>query len=161
MIDHGKFALGEDYDRERRERMKPCKFYFAFENSNCTDYVTEKFANSLKVFAIPVVNGFRESYERLVPGSFIHVKDFGNTENLARYLDYLLQNETAFMEYHKWRTHTSLEPEENARRYRSECSLCEKLADYYEGDRKPTIIPDLEQEMKTLQTCDPDYGSYD
>ena len=161
IIDHGSFALGSDYDRERRERIKPCKFYLSFENSNCTDYVTEKFGNPLRVFSIPIVNGFRDSYEQLVPGSFIHVKDFGNAENLARYLDYLLQNETAFMEYHKWRMHMSLDPLENTTYYQDQCKICRRIAQFHENDEKPVTIDDLSTHMKNLQTCDPKYDSYD
>ena len=33
------------------------KFYFAFENSLCDDYITEKFFNMLKHNIVPVVLG--------------------------------------------------------------------------------------------------------
>ncbi len=160
-VDHGMFSLGGDIEKERQKRIKPCKFYFAFENSNCTDYVTEKFENALRAFAIPIVNGFRESYERILPGSFIQVKDLGSMEKLARYLDYLLQNRTAFMEYHKWRTHTSLDAEHNSKHHQGQCRLCRKLFSFFKDDRRPTMIDNLAKEMKSLQTCDSNYSSFE
>jgi glycoprotein 3-alpha-L-fucosyltransferase len=65
------------------------KFYLAFENSNCVDYITEKFfVNGLKHNVLPIVMGAsREAYERRAPHrSFIHVDDFASPAQLAEYL---------------------------------------------------------------------------
>ena len=65
------------------------KFYLAFENSNCVDYITEKFfVNGLKRNILPIVMGAsRESYERSAPdNSFLHVDDFSSPAQLAEYL---------------------------------------------------------------------------
>ena len=37
--------------------LKSHKFYLAFENSVCKDYVTEKFFNALETGIVPVVMG--------------------------------------------------------------------------------------------------------
>ena len=65
------------------------KFYLAFENSNCVDYITEKFfVNGLQHNALPIVMGAsKEAYERSAPQhSFIHVDDFSGPADLAEYL---------------------------------------------------------------------------
>ena len=52
------------------------KFYLAFENALCPDYVTEKFFRTLKLPVVPIVMG-GDNYENLVPpGSFIDVNNF-------------------------------------------------------------------------------------
>lgn len=54
------------------------KFYLAFENSLCHDYVTEKFYNALLFNTVPVVYGGAD-YETLAPlGSFINVNKFSS-----------------------------------------------------------------------------------
>ena len=52
-----------------RQTIDECIFYLAYENSNCTEYVTEKFSNALISYAIPIVNGFEQSYETRLPGN--------------------------------------------------------------------------------------------
>ena len=42
------------------------------------------------------------------PNSYIHVEDFDTPHELAKYLDYLDRNETAYAEYHQWR---AMEPD--------------------------------------------------
>ena len=48
------------------------KFYFAFENSNCDDYITEKFFNSIRrADVVPVVMGAsKEAYNLYGPQVF-------------------------------------------------------------------------------------------
>lgn len=82
------------------------KFYLAFENSNCREYITEKlWWNAYHKEVVPVVMGAtREEYARLAPPhSFIHVEDFKGPEDLARYLVYLDGNATAYNEYFAWK----------------------------------------------------------
>ena len=56
------------WTKDVRRTIDECIFYLAYENSNCTEYVTEKFSNALISYAIPIVNGFKESYEKRLPG---------------------------------------------------------------------------------------------
>ena len=86
---------------ETARTIRSCKFYFAFENSKCTDYITEKFSGALDNFALPIVNGFKESYERVLPGTAIFPGDFSIWEELGKYLEFLLKNDTAYLEFHK------------------------------------------------------------
>lgn len=86
-----------------------CFFYLAFENSEATDYITEKlWRNAYQAGAVPVVLGpSRATYEALVPpGSFIHVTDFKATADLSAYLKHVAADRQAYETYFQWhRTH--------------------------------------------------------
>ena len=81
------------------------KFYLAFENSQCTDYITEKFWRALKAGSVPVVLGAKmEEYEKIAPpNSYIHVDNFTSAQDLADYLKFLDKNDNSYKKYHKWR----------------------------------------------------------
>ena len=86
------------------------KFVLCFENSYAPDYVTEKFFDALEAHAVPVYRGAPNIAE-YAPGahSFIHVTEDTTPEALARLLARLDGNDTAYLEYHAWR---SAAPEE-------------------------------------------------
>ncbi|KAK2141687.1 hypothetical protein LSH36_1057g00090 [Paralvinella palmiformis] len=75
------------------------KFYFAFENSYCRDYITEKPFRTLKNNWVPIVLGASNYSAHLPPKSFIDVRDFYSPKSLAQYLRYLDQNDDKYMEY--------------------------------------------------------------
>lgn len=81
------------------------QFYLALENSQHTDYITEKLWNSVLAGAIPVVLGPpRKNYERfLPPEAFIHVDDFPTVRELARYLLTLRRNPALIRRHLAWR----------------------------------------------------------
>ncbi|KAK7491430.1 hypothetical protein BaRGS_00017259 [Batillaria attramentaria] len=85
---------------------KDYKFYLSFENSNCRDYITEKFfINGLKHDVIPIVMGAApEDYKRAAPPhSFIHVDEFETPKDLAAYLLKLDQDDSLYNEYFAWK----------------------------------------------------------
>ena len=89
------------------------KFYLSFENCLCNDYVTEKFwklYESDKIFKMNLVSVVRgakeEQYKSMVKreGSFyINANNFGSAKALAEYLLYLNRNDTAYLEFFKWK----------------------------------------------------------
>lgn len=86
------------------------QFYLALENSQHTDYITEKLWNAVRAGAVPVVLGpSRRNYERFLPSeAFIHVDDFPSARGLARYL-LLLRSDPVRMRRHlNWRRSYSL-----------------------------------------------------
>ena len=91
------------------------KFYLSFENAfHCNDYISEKFwRNALHSNLIPIVYGPHIDDVRAVapPNSFIHAELFESPAALVEYIDYLDSNDTAYFEYHEWRT---LYPEDHA-----------------------------------------------
>ena len=74
----------------------------------CQDYVTEKYFNLLPYNVIPVVlNGADMS--RVAPAhSFINVRDFNTTEELANYLHSVDQDDELFASYFWWRDYYSV-----------------------------------------------------
>ena len=67
-------------------------FYLAFENSICTDYISEKFWRNFNQPVIPVVMGGGNYLRDAPPNSYIDVNDFSTVEELANYLK-SLQND--------------------------------------------------------------------
>ena len=80
------------------------KFYLAFENSLCEEYVTEKFFYALhSARIVPVVLGWAH-YEAYMPSSgYIDVREYASPRELAAYIDYLDRNTSAYLEYFHWR----------------------------------------------------------
>ncbi|BHF80195.1 Alpha-(1,3)-fucosyltransferase 7 [Sparganum proliferum] len=107
------------------------KFYLAFENSDCEDYITEKlFINALKYSMLPVVMGApRSSYCALAPpNSFIHVDDFPSPADLADYLTWLDQKDSAYASYFAWQEYGKIVKET-----RIDCRLCGFLHQHPSG----------------------------
>ncbi|XP_063400628.1 glycoprotein 3-alpha-L-fucosyltransferase A-like [Mytilus trossulus] len=85
---------------------KDYKFYLSFENSNCRDYITEKFfVNGLSHDVVPIVMGAHPNdYKRAAPPhSFIHIEDFDSPKDLAAYLHKLDKNDDLYNEYFQWK----------------------------------------------------------
>ncbi|XP_028320944.1 alpha-(1,3)-fucosyltransferase 4-like [Gouania willdenowi] len=85
-------------------------FYLALENSQHTDYITEKVWNAVRAGAIPVVLGpSRQNYERfLPPEAFIHVDDFPTVRELARYMHRLKRRPALTKRHLIWRQSYSI-----------------------------------------------------
>jgi hypothetical protein len=95
------------------------KFYLAFENSYCVDYITEKFFYILRFNIVPVVFG-GGNYSVFVPKSgYINALDYKSPKLLVEYLKYLDKNQTAYNAYFKWKRHITFH-----RRLSGMCALC-------------------------------------
>ncbi|GMR49517.1 hypothetical protein PMAYCL1PPCAC_19712, partial [Pristionchus mayeri] len=105
------------------------KFYVAFENSNCVDYVTEKFFDTIRSrHAVPIVM-HRKKYEDLeIPSSsFIALSDYSSPSEAVQAINRIAFDKQAYLEYHKWRLEFSIVPDnENSTGF---CALCRKLAE--------------------------------
>lgn len=79
------------------------KFYLAFENSMCKDYVTEKLYDLFKddTDFVPVVRGAPNVKEMVPANTLILAVDYNSPEELAHYLKELGANETAYLSYLK------------------------------------------------------------
>ncbi|XP_029027334.1 alpha-(1,3)-fucosyltransferase 4-like [Betta splendens] len=102
---HGHRPLPPESGNNVVQLVRQYLFYLAMENSQHTDYMTEKLWNSIEAGAVPVVLGpSRKNYERfLPPEAFIHVDDFPTVEELARYLQTLRVNPHRLKKHLDWR----------------------------------------------------------
>jgi len=111
-------------------------FYLTFENSRCTQYITEKLWKTLKSpgGAIPIALGatLREYEAFAPPGSFLHVDNFTSPAELGAFLRRVASSERLFATYHAWRSRYVAYG--GADKYRpATCQLCER-ADRARGD---------------------------
>ena len=134
---------------QTKECIKDYKFYLAFENSNCREYITEKFySNGLGSDVLPIVMGApRQDYEDKAPyNSFIHVDDFTSPKELANYLHLLDKDDGLYNEYFQWKgTGVFI----NTYFY---CRLCAML---HEVDRAPTRVYHHFRHWWSKQQCVP------
>lgn len=79
------------------------KFYLAFENSWCPDYVTEKFARPFIYDAVPIVLGGADYSQFAPPHSYINARDFSSPKELADYLILLDQSDELYLKYFQWK----------------------------------------------------------
>lgn len=101
------------------------KFYLAFENSLCEDYITEKFYNALRFGMVPVVFGYGD-YAKVTPkSSYIDARSFESPKKLADYLLFLDSHPEEYLKYFEWRKSYMV----NDVYYFEDawCTLCEKL----------------------------------
>ena len=140
--------------------LREYKFYLSFENANCKDYVSEKFFSALRTEeAIPVALGGASLQDYALaapPHSFIHVDEYQSVLSLAKKLDYLSQNETAYKEYFWWTEHyrvTSLWEHYVS----AQCDLCEKMN--LTRKKKISLPPtNLYEFLSAEKTCHYDFA---
>lgn len=137
-----------------KKLMNTYKFRLAFENSLCNDYITEKFWNMYNpefifdVHSVPIVRGARDyQYKKDVPFEmlYLNTENFTSPKELAYFLNYLDNNDTAYFEYFKWKIDLIKKIEDNLNNSKISyslkrwsdsfllkepfCKLCERLYD--------------------------------
>ena len=121
---HGDCRRGEQYAVNAgscAKVMASYKFYLAFENAFCHDWVTEKYWRTMTQNIVPVVMGANYDEGAAIPGSFIDVSDFNSIKELADYLLYLDKNDDEYNKYFAWKTKYGLE------RGSFYCTVCHEL----------------------------------
>lgn len=83
------------------------KFYLAFENSICSEYITEKYWKTLNAnsYNIPIALGASMAeYEKYSPpNSYLHVRNFSDPAHLAEFIRRVDKDDNLFNQYHRWR----------------------------------------------------------
>ncbi|XP_023238969.1 glycoprotein 3-alpha-L-fucosyltransferase A-like [Centruroides sculpturatus] len=139
------------------EPMKNYKFYLAFENSDCREYITEKlWWNAYHKNAVPVVMGApKEDYVKLCPpNSFLHVDDFASPLELSKTLLYLSSNETAYNKLFEWKKEYRVSNEHGYLGSPSlhVCRMCETLNN---PKKIPKVYNKLEDFWNPTKDCRP------
>jgi len=80
------------------------KFGLAFENTNLTDWVTEKLPHVVLSGAVPIYMG-ADNVDEYLPGphSVIKTSDFASPQKLAEYLIELDKDDAKYNEYFEWK----------------------------------------------------------
>ncbi len=86
------------------DTLRAYKFTLVFENTIATDWVTEKVFHALAAGSLPVFWGAREVH-RLLPcdNCIVHALDFASPLQLAKYLQFLLENPKEYLKYFEWK----------------------------------------------------------
>uniref|UniRef100_A0A915PQZ0 Fucosyltransferase n=1 Tax=Setaria digitata TaxID=48799 RepID=A0A915PQZ0_9BILA len=127
------------------------RFYLAFENSVCEDYVTEKVFTNMENLLVPIVLK-KDLYSNILPtGSYIAADEFKSPRELARYLEFLSQNTSAYLKYLEWTKYY-----QKPTRMDASCALCKYLHEHV-NDIKPKIIHNI-RSWWFDGNCIPDYA---
>ena len=141
-----------------RSLLQNYKFFLAFENMNCEDYITEKYwCTPLELGLVPVVMGGANYKDLAIPGSYINVMDFPSIKKLAEYLLFLDQNDDEYNRYFEWKKYYKvggcLRPSvDMSNNYPWMCEVCaaannhslakktyRKIQDFYNPDKRCAI----------------------
>ena len=115
-----------DGDETRRMINTSYMFYLAFENSLCTDYITEKFFVNFNLDVITVVRG-GGNYSKLLPSdAFMNTADFHSVKALADQMLLVSKSEQVFTQYLREKDHF-VGSVKLTDRSRNMCELCRKL----------------------------------
>lgn len=135
--------------------MNDYKFYLAFENGDCREYITEKtWWNAYHKGAIPVIMGasLQDCPRLLPPKSYINVRNFSSPASLASYLMYLNNSLSEYNSYFEWKRNYKVVNEHGY--FQSPvyhyCRLCEAL-NY--NDPGPKVYDNLEDFWDRKKDC--------
>ncbi|OWF46873.1 alpha-(1,3)-fucosyltransferase C-like [Mizuhopecten yessoensis] len=126
-------------NEECTAKLRTYKFMIQFENSYCTDYVSEKYWSSLFAGSIPIVNWKRQqqSYP-VIKHSYINIFDFADMKSAGEYIKKVATNNTLFKSYFKWTTEYKVTKSGIWAQF---CNLCDALHD---NKRPAQVIRDLQ-----------------
>ncbi|XP_060085760.1 alpha-(1,3)-fucosyltransferase C-like [Ylistrum balloti] len=105
---------------------KEHKFTLAFENSFCTDYITEKAFIPYTENIVPVVRGGSHYSSFLPKGTYIDTNDFTTVKDLADYIIELDRHRDMYRAILQRKNQYTVLPKTSTYQ-RAICRLCEKL----------------------------------
>ncbi|XP_066931624.1 glycoprotein 3-alpha-L-fucosyltransferase A-like [Clytia hemisphaerica] len=97
-------------ESECMDQLNQYRFYLAFENSFCEDYVTEKYYKfGIMYGAVPIVMGARYNALNSIPGSYIDASTFPSVQALGEYINFLSENDYYYNQYFEWKNHFKMD----------------------------------------------------
>ncbi|XP_069107711.1 alpha-(1,3)-fucosyltransferase fut-6-like [Argopecten irradians] len=103
------------------------KFFLSLENSLCFDYTTEKSLH--RIMQHPIIPVIRDGSNASLfhpPHSYLKTDDYKSVKDLARHMEILANNKTAYLEYFKWKQFYYTE--DMYKEWKSAfCQICERL----------------------------------
>ena len=127
------------------------KFFLAFENSICKDYITEKVFRILNYGGlVPVVLGGANYSRQLPPHSFIDAMDFPSPRALADHLHKLDSNDTLYDEYFRWKQDYVMLDWQLMAKKQLMCSLCKYL---HANKDQTKVYNDIRQWFNPATRC--------
>lgn len=125
----------DQWDKSCDVMMRQYKFYLAFENNDCRDYVTEKYWFALGRDQIPIVNWRSINPNIVIPNSYINIYDFKDIKSLADYVRKVSNNETLYNNYFEWRKeYANFMP----------CPSCDVCQSLHDKDKPAQVVEDLD-----------------
>ena len=122
-------------DKSRDIIIAKYKFYLAFENNDCRDYVTEKYWYTLGRDQIPIVNWKKLDTSVVIPNSYINIYDFKDIKSAMAYIKQVSENESLYNSYFDWRVKFSNYPP---------CPSCDVCKALHDKDRPAQVVEDLD-----------------
>uniref|UniRef100_A0A914WWS2 Fucosyltransferase n=1 Tax=Plectus sambesii TaxID=2011161 RepID=A0A914WWS2_9BILA len=132
------------------------RFYIAFENAACREYVSEKFYHALDRLMVPIVLRKSDYLDIAPEGSYIAADQFRSPKHLAEYLHYLITNPEEYLKYFEWTKRNSVVWKVNSLLEDAICRLCRML---HENKTSTTSEKDMWTDWKSDIACVPGFAS--
>eukprot|EP01102_Stenamoeba_stenopodia_P000252 TRINITY_DN1021_c0_g1_i3.p1 TRINITY_DN1021_c0_g1~~TRINITY_DN1021_c0_g1_i3.p1 ORF type:complete len:259 (-),score=56.23 TRINITY_DN1021_c0_g1_i3:45-821(-) len=130
----GREGVGSHGWSVKEELLRRYKFVLAYENNEYEDYVSEKFYQPLVHGCVPVYLGAPNIDDYILfPNSVVRANGFKSTEELARYLKFMDQNDHLYSEFFAWKRYGITEQLLNATHqalFTAPCRLCKYLSQF-------------------------------
>ena len=155
MVCSERLFINEKDCPEATDLINSFKFYIAFENSVCTDYITEKVYKILVpgMKTVPIVYDKGSGYKDVLPPhSYIDAASFASPEDLAVYLHKLDQDDALYNEYFQWRKEYTCSLKSVP------CAFCQQFHEAY--GRKNTVVADVPALFGPKKNCKASVDTY-
>jgi hypothetical protein len=129
------------------------KFFLAFENSICKDYITEKMFDILPYNIIPVVYGYGPYHWHIPKSAYINAFDFKTPVELTKYMIYLASNKTAYNGYFEWKRFVKYNGDRKRINRANICEMCIMLNIDEEYGFEKKFIEDLDLHWNVKSNC--------
>ncbi|XP_076034301.1 alpha-(1,3)-fucosyltransferase C-like [Oratosquilla oratoria] len=152
----GKYQCGEAMNEEcyQKELRVKYKFYLAFENNMCDDYITEKPYRALMHGMVPVVFGGANYSQYLPPGSYIDATPL-KPEALAKVMLEATSSPETYGRFHLWRRFWKVGL------FAPLCELCDKLHRPPLHHDSPLLLHDFQQQHPSPSPLAPSTSAQD